>query len=269
MKVSFMTFACPTWPLEAVLNAAETHGYHGIEFRTDADHAHGVEVKASAEERGRIRRELERRGIAACCLATSLQFISDQAVRDAPARVELAAQLGCPALRVFCGPRPEGMSHADMIARTADHLRQAAEKTAPANIQYWLETHDSLCKAADVAAVVRRVNHPRVGINYDNMHPFRQGEDLATTVAALGGMVRHTHFHDAVRDPEVMKITPLGEGDLPMDEMFAALVKMGFTGYLSGEWFGEMYGPDPDTSLARFRQDMTTLAQRHGVRLGN
>lgn len=268
MKLSFMTFACPTWPLDKVVDAAVRHHYQGIEFRTDATHAHGVEVTANREERGAIRRRLEGEGIAACCLATSLQFANEKTLRDAPARIELAADLGCPALRVFCGPRPEGLTAADLPLRVGDHLRAAADIATQHNVQLWLETHDSFCRAVDAAAAVRRADHPAVGINYDNMHPYRLGEDLEATFAALGDLIRHAHFHDAINKPDVVKILPLGKGELPMDDMFAALARTGYVGYLSGEWFNDMYGPDPDASLEQFKRDMQTLAERHGVKLG-
>ena len=84
----------------------------------------------------------------------------------------------------------------------------------------------------------------------------------------MTGMIRHTHFHDAPADPQRVIITRLGKGELPMDEMFAALVRMGYDGYISGEWFDQMYGDEPDESLANYHEDMTTLAKRHGVTFG-
>lgn len=268
MKISFMTFAAPNWTLKQVIDAAVRHGYQGIEFRTDATHKHGVEVAATSRERRDIRQEMEDHGLAIPCLATSLQFATDRVADEAPARVELAHDLGAKALRVFCGPRPEGISHAELIERVGKQLRAVAQDAASAGVELWLETHDTFCKATDAVAAVRVADHPSVAINYDNMHPYRAGEPLEKTIAEISGLVRHTHFHDGSATPDKVVVNPVGKGSLPMDAMFAALVNMGYTGYLSGEWFGEMYGPDPDTSLERFRNDMVTLANRHGVTLG-
>lgn len=268
MKLSFMTFACPTYSVEQVVDTAVRHGYQGVEFRTDAKHAHGVEITADREERKHIRRVLEKNEIEACCLATSLQFATDKVLDELQPRLDLAHDIGCPGLRVFCGPMPAGAKMSDTIEKVGRQLRAAAVLAEQAGVQLWLETHDTMSKAADAAAAVRAANHPAVGMNYDNMHPYRMGEDLETTLAALGTLVRHTHFHDAIGKPDVVMIKPLGKGDLPMDDMFLALKNMGFTGYLSGEWFNEMYGPTPGESLQQFHDDMHTLGERHGVKIG-
>jgi sugar phosphate isomerase/epimerase len=267
MKISFMTFACPGWTFDQVVDAAVRHEYQGIEFRCDADHHHGVEVWSSAGERSRMRERLEREGLAACCLATSLQFVTDRVLEDAPARVQLAADLGCPALRVFCGPIPEGLEMSQAIDKVGRQLRQVAEIVENQNVELWLETHDSMSLAAHAAAAVQVARHPAVGINYDNMHPYRRGETVADTFAALGGLIRHCHFHDALNQPDKVVIQRAGQGELPLDEMFQGLVSAGFDGYLSGEWFNTQYGPDPDAALEAYRADMLALAERNGVRM--
>lgn len=268
MKLSFMTFACEKWPLQEVIAAAVRHGYHGIEFRTDAQHAHGIEVTATPAARREAKARLADAGIDPCCLATSLQFATEKSLEEAPARIDLARDLGCTGLRVFCGPLPQGVTGKAAHELVAGRLRTAAERAEKAGVELWLETHDSFSKAADVAATVLLAGHACVGINYDNMHPYRMGETLDQTLKALGDLVRHTHFHDAVGKPEVVVIKPLNQGDLPMEAMFKALGSKGFDGYLSGEWFGTSYGPDPDSSLAAYAYDMRRLAERHGRKLG-
>ena len=267
MRISFTTFACPDWSFEEIVDAADHHGYHGVEFRCDAQHRHGVEVHSTSRQRQRFRARLESLGIEPCCLGTSLKFISERAIIEAPPRIELAAELGCPALRVFCGNPLDSLPHQTIIDQCARQLREAADMASAADIQLWLETHDAMSRAVDCAQVVRTVNHPMVGINYDNMHPFRMGETLETTYAALGNLVRHTHLHDAVAARDRVVVTRLDEGNMPMDDTIRALSKMGFTGYLSGEWFDDMYAIDPDEALAAYHHDMTTLAQRNGIEL--
>lgn len=268
MKISFMTFACPDWKLDQVIAGAVRHGYHGIEFRTDAQHAHGVETTADAAWRREARRKLADAGVEPCCLATSLQFATDKVAGEAPARIDLARDLGCRGLRVFCGPRPEGLSPEATREKVAAALRTAAQLAAAAGVELWLETHDSYSKASDAAAAVRLADHRSLGVNYDNMHPHRAGESLETSMEVLGSLIRHTHFHDAVGRTDVLKIVPLNTGDMPMDAMFRGLLAKGFEGYLSGEWFGTSYGANADASLAAFAYDMNRLAARYGRQLG-
>lgn len=262
-----MTFACPEFSLREVLDAAVEHRYHGVELRIDANHKHGVEVFAARDTLNDARKRFDSADIEVCCLATSLQFIRDSVLKDAPARIDLANQLGCHALRVFCGPMPEGTNMADTVRIVADHLTQVADLALQAEVQLLLETHDTFCKASDASRAVRLCGRPNVGINYDNMHPFRKGEPLAETLQHLDGLIRHTHFHDALNLDDKVVITPVGKGQLPIDEMFTALHNANYDGYLSGEWFHTMYGPDPSESLRLYRKDMQELCDRHGVAL--
>jgi hypothetical protein len=73
------------------------------------------------------------------------------------------------------------------------------------------------------------------------------------------------HLHDAMNNPAEVDIRPLGQGQMPLDEVFAALVKAGYQGFICGEWYGRQYGPDPDAALARFSAEATALARKHGV----
>ncbi len=265
MRLSFMTFACPqwTWP-EVVRNAAEL-GYDGIEPRTDAEHLHGLEIGLDRHGRAEARKRAADAGVELCCLATSLQFIKMDAesrrvlLDDARRRVELAVDLGIPGLRVFAGPVPEGQTLSAALEAAGDNLRIVGASAQDAGAELWLETHDTVCKAALAAKIVERANHPAVHFNYDMMHPLRQGETLDETFAALGERIRHTHFHDGLLEPGRATITRFGEGELPVSEILARLKATGYTGYLSGEWFNDQLGPTPRESLEHYLTAMREL----------
>ena len=268
MKISFMTFACPVYTFDQVVSLALRQGYGGIEFRCDSEHKHGVMVESSKAQRVEFRRKLGDAGLEACCLATSLQFVQKEAAEEALARIELAVDMGCPGLRVFCGPLAQGMSIEDAILRVARNLRRVAERASYAGVRLWLETHDSISKGVHAGRIVRLVNHPAVGINWDNMHPYRNGESLKTTWEAIGPFVQHTHFHDSLASPrkgqsgaspDQVVITPFGEGELPIQRMYDLLRFAGYEGYFSGEWFETQMGPDPDSSLRAFKDGLLRL----------
>ena len=265
MKVSFTTFACPDWSMESILSAAVRHGYHGVEFRCDAGHNHGIEVTTPPSVRRGLRSRLDGAGIEPCCLATGLQFVNDWSLNESRSRMELAADLGCPAIRVFCGKPTDEMSMPDMIEKVGQQLRNAAEIASYTGVQIWIETHDTFSRARDAAAAIRMAEHPDVGIVYDNLHPYRRGEPLTETFAAITGLIRHVHFHDGLNKEDQVVIKPFGQGDLPLVEMIRKLGQQGYDGYVCGEWFHEMYGRDPDDALEAYYLDMTTLAQREGL----
>jgi len=259
LKLSFMTFACPEYQFDEVLALAKRHAYQGIEFRTDAGHKHGVETSASSAERAAFRHKLADAGLEACCLATSLQFVRPDTVSQAPALIDLAADLGCPGMRVFCGPLPAGMTIEDAVPVVAANLRQVADGALASGVRLWLETHDSVSRAVYAGRIVRLVGHPAVAINWDNMHPYRNGEALEETWRAISPFIQHTHFHDSINDPGEPVITPFGKGGLPIQAMFDLLQSINYKGYYSGEWFDEQMGADADASLEAHKEGLEQL----------
>lgn len=269
MKISFLTFACPQWSVPQIIEGARHHRYHGIDFRIDEGHAHGVEITAGKSFRADVRRRLEDANLESPCLATSMYMNLPQSLDEAPARIELAADIGCKGVRVFCGPAPDDKATPEVIATVAARLRSMAEQSSAAGVEVWLEAHDTLHRGVDAAAAVHTANHPAVGIVWDNMHPYRMHEPLDVNFNAIGDLIRHTHMHDADADDRlhVATIKLLDQGDMPMDEMIRGLARTGYDGYLGGEWFDQVYGPTPEASLTSFRQQMDQLATRNGLAL--
>ena len=268
MKISFVTFTCPTWSLEQVIDAAARLGYQGIEFRCDAKHAHGVEIYTDKIERQEIRHQLERYELEVPCLGTSLRLVDEAVVEQAPSRIELAAQIGAPGLRLFCGPQPEGMDRLQLLDTVAERLRQIAQLAEGYNVEIWLETHDTLSLGADVAKVLKQTERPNLGVVYDVAHPYRMGEPLTETLRHLSGLIRHVHFHDALNAPDKTIITRFGKGQMPVDEMLNGLLQSGYDGYLSAEWFHDMYGTDPEETLTLYHREVTDMIDKRHLRLG-
>ncbi len=269
MKIAFSTFCCPTWPIKEVVGAARHYGYHGIEFRIDASQGHNLEVWSTREDRNDLRNMLHDRGIEVPCIGTSLQFLNEEAVEQLKPRLELAHHLDAGALRVLCGrPMDETEPMEDLIRRCAYNLRLGCDYAQDTNIELWLETHDTVCRGAEAAAVVRQVDHYLCGLCYDILNPARKGESLDATLAVIDGLVRHVHFHDGRLNPDQIEISRLGNGDLLIDETFQALIRMGFDGHLTGEWFYNEYGDDPDDALDVFQQEVVELGRRFGLTLG-
>ncbi len=241
MKYAFMSFSCPQLSLDEVLALAAKYGYDGIEPRLDAKHGHGIEVDASAEARREVRRKVEDSPVALACLATSCMYADP---RGAKARVEetlrcvdLAADVGAPRLRVFGGKVPEGVGRERATDSLANCLQQVAPHAQERGVRVCIETHDDWSHPAHLAEVMRRVNHPAIAINWDLMHPVRQG---GLTMDQAFEIVRpwlgHVHFHDGLKRLDKLVMVPVGHGELDHRRAVQLLLGMGYDGYLSGEW---------------------------------
>ena len=58
MKLGFMSSVCPRMTLKELVETGKKYGYAGIEFRPEWDHAHGIELDASAAQRREAARML-------------------------------------------------------------------------------------------------------------------------------------------------------------------------------------------------------------------
>jgi sugar phosphate isomerase/epimerase len=240
MKYAFMTFSTPQLTLDEVLKTAEMYGYEGVEFRLDAKHAHGVEVAATPAEREAMRKMIVESGIAPCCLATSIKYADPAAeaemIKQTHERIDLAGDLGSPAIRVFGGALGQGLTREQAIAHVAKCLSSVADHAARRNVVVCLETHDAWCDPAHVAAVLGKVNHPFIACNWDVMHPVRMGfATVEQSFEVLKNWIRHTHLHDGVGGKD-LKMVPIGEGDIDHRAFVRCLKSIHYKGYLSGEW---------------------------------
>lgn len=248
-----MSFSCPQASFAEVLALATQYGYDGIEPRADGGHNHGVELDASAEQRASFRAQAADAGIAICCLASGNRF-ADPADRDAQVEetlqhIDLAADIGAPVLRVFGGQIPDGISRAAAIDGVADALSRLADRAGDRGIAVCMETHDDWCNPADVAAVMTKVDHPAISVNWDAAHPVRkEGWTLADSYAALQGWIRHAHVHDVRVASEGLDYAAFGTGSIDHKQVLALLRGGGYDGFLSGEWIN--WEP-PDVHLPR------------------
>jgi sugar phosphate isomerase/epimerase len=245
MKLSFMTWVCPEWDLNQIIAAAIRYDYDGVEPRVEVGQKHGVDLSATKRRRKEIGSQFADCGLAISCLATSRTYSSMPASeRDASVEltlkyIDLAAEIGCPNLRVFGGQIPADVPREEARKYVAECLRRCGEYAAQRKVNVCLETHDDFSRAADAAYTVRLADHANVGIVWDVMHPFRAGDTMAEAFEQVRPFVRHCHVHDGKRPEDPTggwELALMGEGDIPHDEAVRLLLSIGFQGHLSGEW---------------------------------
>jgi len=241
MKYAFMSFSCPELSLRDVLSLAKRMGYDGVEPRVASQHRHGIETETTATQRAEFRKLAEEMGVAYACVATSCRYAEPstvaQNVEETRRCLDLAAEIGASRIRVFGGQIGKGMSREDAIALVADSLASLAEDAAPRGVTVCMETHDDWCNPKHVAAVMARVNHPLIAVNWDVMHPVRTGTaTMREAFETLKPWIRHLHIHDGKE--RSLQHTFIGEGAYDHRTVVECLLSIDYDGYLSGEWIG-------------------------------
>ena len=170
--------------------------------------------------------------------------------------IDLAADIGCPRLRVFGGPLPEGLSREAATAGVTEALRAVADQAERRGVTVCLETHDHWCNPADVAELMRRVDRPGIQVNWDIMHPVRVAQvSMQEAFDTLRPWIRHVHAHDGTTRDGKLVLVPIGEGVVDHALALRLLREMGWDGFVSGEWIGwEPYETHLPRELAALRR---------------
>jgi sugar phosphate isomerase/epimerase len=242
MKLAFTTLACPGWSLEQAVAAARQYGYEGLELRLIDGEL--VRADMDIEARRRVRELCTDAGIPIVCVDTSVRIAQpDPAARaeqigDGLAFLELAAGWDAPLIRVFGGP-PEGTDTAAARDAAIECLTPLAERGRALGVAVVLETHDAFSGSTIVADVLTAIPEDGAGALWDTLHPFRVGDTLDQAIANLRDRLQHVHIKDGRRPADggpSWDLTLLGEGDVPIRDILAALNTIGYDGWLSVEW---------------------------------
>ncbi len=270
MKLSFSTLGCPQYTLDQVLSTATDNGYDGVEIRfLRGEVALEKLDEFSATGLPQTKAALDRNGVEVACLDTSVRFTSpDPAERAkqleaARTYAGYAAALGAPYIRVFGGTVPEtSPEREDTTRRIAEGLAEAAAAVRSEGVTAVLETHDSFCTSAQVAELLAYAPNDDLGILWDVLHSYRNGEALEDTWAALGDRIRHVHLKDSANySPTSFDFRLTGEGTMPIQEFVALLQRAGYDGYLSFEW-EKAWHPEidePEVAIPQFAGYMRKL----------
>src|SRR5580692_3725969 len=94
----------------------------------------------------------------------------------------------------------------------------------------------------DVLKIVKDMDH-RIGCCIDVGHAARAGTNLVEAIHAAGRRLYDMHVKDLTSFASKESQVPVGEGILPFREMFEALIKIGYPGFIDLEY--EIHPDDP------------------------
>lgn len=242
MKLSYSTLGCPNWTIGQIVNAAVANKYDAIDFRGYLD---TVEIIDSPHFSGEPLREIARNvkdaGLEVSCLSSGVRMtIPDEARAGELDRLrryaELCGAFGCRMIRIFGGSTAK---IADPVANAAETLAKAAEIAREYGVAMAVETHDDWTDTAKLRSALRAAGDPKgIGLLWDVQHPwYANGEEPESSARNLSGKLYNTHWKDIVRTQDgKYRLCLVGRGELPVDEILAALRSIGYDGWFTFEW---------------------------------
>ena len=267
MKIAFSTLACPAWDVNRVIDVAAKLGFDGIELRF-------IEFDDRLWERPEFRgdglkqtiRQLHDAGLRVCCVDTSCFFhhrearLRRESLDMGSAMIELAGELGAPAIRVFGDRVQAGANRDETIRWVAEGVRALVECGRGCGVETWLETHGDFARACDTKAILEAAGLDNAGAIWDPLNAFSEfGEDPASGLAALGSSLRHVHIKDARRTAEgPWEPVLMGAGDFPARTLVGLLRDGGYERFVSFEWEKRWHPaiPEPEVALPHFMEWM-------------
>lgn len=241
IKLAFSTVACPDWTLEEVAQRAGDMGYQGVELRTLGPGAVQLASDPALTEPGKAASIFKAFGVEPMCLSTSISLHhrvgSDQrAAQIAATRaIELAAAIGCPALRVFAYDVDPGQSRQRAMQLIAEQARPLVDKAADRGVQLLFENAGSFTRAKEWWWLFNLVDHPMLGLVWNVANAAAAGESVAVSLPMLNSRIRIVKAKDLVVG-EGSGFCQLGDGTVGIDRMVKRLLGLGFDGWISVEW---------------------------------
>lgn len=162
-------------------------------------------------------------------------------------KFELMNELGAPSILVCSNVSPLSLGGID---RAAGDLRELGEIADGFGIDIGFEAlawGRHVWDYRDAWEIVRRADHPRVGVILDSFHALSRGLPVDAIRAIPADRITFVQLADAPRmDMDLLQWSRHfrnfpGQGDLPVDGFMAAVQATGYDGWLSHEIFNDRF----------------------------
>ncbi|RKN80707.1 sugar phosphate isomerase/epimerase family protein [Paenibacillus ginsengarvi] len=268
MKLSFTTLGCPKWELETIVSRAAEYGFDGIDFRGLLGHMNVYELEPFATSYAQTRDRIADAGLEVTCFSSSITLVSkereEQNLEELKRYAELCERFGTRYIRAF-GGKLGGKERAEGIAVAASLLSRADAVLRGTGVKLIIETHDDWTRCEDTLLLLEGTSPETVGVLWDVHHPYRMfGERPERTWDVLGPRIEYTHWKDSLPNDGAQGTFTyrfMGEGDVPLRDMYAVLQANRYDGWYTFEWEKHWHPAieEPEEAFPRFVRYMREL----------
>ncbi len=180
----------------------------------------------------------------------------DRAFARAERKFDLMAELGCTLMLICSNVAPDSIGG---IGRAADDFRALGERAATRGYRVGYEALSwgrHVYDYRDSWEIVRRADHPAIGLVLDSFHIGARRTDMAAIRNIPGDKI----FLVQLADAPMLTMDYLtwgrhfrsfpGQGDMPIPEFMEALAATGYDGILSLEIFNDQFRAGSTKSVA-------------------
>ena len=191
------------WTIPQLLDHLTRLEIFGLELRTDMKFAHGVELDSTKAERAEVRKRIGDSPVKLVGVACGERYDSPnpdtlkQSVERTKELLQLAADLGALGLRVFPNDFQKDVPQEKTLDQIAESLKTLAPTAESLNVEIQLEAHGSVGRLPFLAAIAKKVEHPRVRIMLNSDIRDIEGDGLLANLKKIEPYIaRVVHLHD-------------------------------------------------------------------------
>ena len=265
MKLSFSTYGWHDLEWDDFVSLARDMRMQGIEIH-DLDDARlsGPNGPFAEEEAVRTARALAADGISVCCLDARSNPADGEAANESRDEIlsciRRARWLRTPYVRLRARETGAGADKEDENVRAL--VAEVLPEAERAGVTLLIETAGIYADTRRLSTVLKAFACDSLCALWDVHHPYRfAGESPETTITNLGAYVKHVHLKDSVAAADgSVSYCLLGEGTLPLGEVFDALRSVSYDDFYSLEWDPAWQAElnDPSVVLAHFASVVKT-----------
>jgi fatty-acyl-CoA synthase len=245
MKICFSTLGCPRWKWGEILAVAKDLGYDGVEVRGLESEIFAPRAEPFREGRRiETKKNLEKMGLDIACFTSFCLLYHDDKdfyYREGIDYINLAADMGCPYVRVLGDKEPQPGENID-IEQVAEMLKRLGDYAATKGVTILIETNGVFADSALLKKMIKTVDSQGVGVLWDVQHPYVFfNESPEQTYQNIGEYIQHVHIKDSVVEDGAIQYKLLGAGQLPLKAVISTLKQHDYQNYLSLEWVKRWY----------------------------
>lgn len=242
MKLAFTTLGCPEWNMDTIISKALEYDFDGVDFRgylEELDLSKLSEFTTKAEDTAQrfVDANLE-----VSCFSSSARLFSkmdseiNKHIEELKFYISLCKQFHTHFIRVFGGAIGD-TPRAQAIDIVAENLKTMVTFAEDHDVKILIETHDDWLDCEHLKSVMEIVDSGSAGILWDIHHPYRMiDEEPSKTWQIIGKWIQYTHWKDSFVKDNSHQLCLVGEGDIPLEEIFCILKNGNYNGYLTLEW---------------------------------
>ena len=238
LRIAFSTLAFTDRNLEEAISFGGSLGYAGVELRVIDGKLFDSSLPAA--DRARVKQSTIAARLPIVAVGSSVVLTSDNPGPELHRMLELTNEWESPFIRVYGGQLSEDPeTRRKQMESAASVLEGAIPVAERLGVVMLIETHDGFSASSVTAELLAKVPSKRFGAIWDSLHPHRMGETPADVYENIGDRTLHVHIKDGRRSAAHKggwQLVPLGEGEVPVQEVINRLVAGGYEGYLTVEW---------------------------------